>query len=80
MVQMLGVFAEFERATIVERTIAGMERKAAAASGPAARPLRLSPRRRAALLVPDPAKSSVVPKIFRRYAERLEGPRRSPNG
>ncbi len=29
MVQMLGVFAEFERATIVERVIAGMERKAA---------------------------------------------------
>lgn len=29
MVQMLGVFAEFERATITERVIAGMERKAA---------------------------------------------------
>src|ERR1700730_16644599 len=29
MVQMLGVFAEFERATIVDRVIAGMERKAA---------------------------------------------------
>jgi site-specific DNA recombinase len=28
MVQMLGVFAEFERATIVDRVIAGMERKA----------------------------------------------------
>jgi site-specific DNA recombinase len=29
MVQMLGVFAEFERATIVDRVVAGMERKAA---------------------------------------------------
>src|SRR5438093_88798 len=29
MVQMLGVFAEFERATLVDRVIAGMERKAA---------------------------------------------------
>jgi site-specific DNA recombinase len=29
MVQMLGVFAEFERATITDRVIAGMERKAA---------------------------------------------------
>src|ERR1700737_37857 len=29
MVQMLGVFAEFERATLIDRTIAGMERKAA---------------------------------------------------
>jgi site-specific DNA recombinase len=28
MVQMLGVFAEFERATIVDRVVAGMERKA----------------------------------------------------
>ncbi|MGH2749735.1 MAG: recombinase family protein [Actinomycetota bacterium] len=29
MVQMLGVFAEFERATIIERVVAGMEKKAA---------------------------------------------------
>jgi len=29
MVQMLGVFAEFERATLIDRVIAGMERKAA---------------------------------------------------
>ena len=29
MVQMLGVFAEFERGTIIDRVIAGMERKAA---------------------------------------------------
>jgi DNA invertase Pin-like site-specific DNA recombinase len=28
MVQMLGVFAEFERATIIDRVVAGMERKA----------------------------------------------------
>jgi site-specific DNA recombinase len=33
-VQMLGVFAEFERATIVERVIAGMERKAATGGWP----------------------------------------------
>jgi hypothetical protein len=37
MVQMLGVFAEFERAAITERVIAGMERKAARGSGPAGR-------------------------------------------
>ncbi len=29
MVQMLGVFAEFERATMIDRVVAGMERKAA---------------------------------------------------
>jgi DNA invertase Pin-like site-specific DNA recombinase len=28
-VQMLGVFAKFERATLIDRSIAGMERKAA---------------------------------------------------
>jgi site-specific DNA recombinase len=37
MVQMLGVFAEFERATIVERVIAAWNAKLPAASGPAAR-------------------------------------------
>ena len=31
---MLGVFAEFERVTIVERVIAGMERKAATGAWP----------------------------------------------
>ena len=29
MIQMLGVFAEFERATLIDRVVAGMERKAA---------------------------------------------------
>ncbi len=37
MVQMLGEFAEFERATIIDRVIAGMERKAPGAVGPVAR-------------------------------------------
>jgi site-specific DNA recombinase len=35
MVQMLGVFAEFERATIIDRVIAGMERKAPKVAGAA---------------------------------------------
>ena len=35
MVQMLGVFAEFERATIIDRVIAGMERRRPGASGAA---------------------------------------------
>ena len=38
MVQMLGVFAEFERATIVDRVIAGLERKAARGEWAAGRP------------------------------------------
>ena len=36
LVQMLGMFAQFERDTIIDRVIAGMERKAAPANGRAA--------------------------------------------
>jgi site-specific DNA recombinase len=43
MVQMLGVFAEFERATLIDRVVAGMERKAARGRlARRRRPLRLS--------------------------------------
>jgi DNA invertase Pin-like site-specific DNA recombinase len=74
MVQMLGVFAEFERATIVERTIAGMERKAARGEwtgGTVPFGYRLDAERR--FLLPDPVEAPVVAEVFARYAERLEG-------
>jgi site-specific DNA recombinase len=74
MVQMLGVFAEFERATIVERVIAGMERKAARGEwigGTIPFGYRHDTERR--YLEPDPAEASVVQEIFHRYGERLEG-------
>ncbi len=74
MVQMLGVFAEFERATIVERVIAGMERKAARGEwtgGALPFGYRLDDERRH--LEPDPAEAAVVREIFARYSERLEG-------
>ena len=74
MVQMLGVFAEFERATIVERVIAGMERKAARGEwtgGALPFGYRLDPDRR--FLEIDAAEAAVVREIFERYAERLEG-------
>jgi site-specific DNA recombinase len=74
MVQLLGVFAEFERSSIVERTIAGMERKAARGEwtgGSVPYGYRLDPERR--FLVPEPAEAPIVPQIFRRYAECLEG-------
>jgi site-specific DNA recombinase len=74
MVQMLGVFAEFERATIVERVIAGMERKAARGEwtgGSIPFGYRLDPERR--FLEPDPGEAAVVREIFERYGERLEG-------
>ncbi len=74
MVQMLGIFAEFERATIVERVIAGMERKAARGewnAGSVPFGYRLDPERR--FLEPEPAEAVVVEEIFERYAKRLEG-------
>ncbi len=74
MVQMLGVFAEFERATIVERVIAGMERKAARGEWTGgSRPFgyRLDAERRH--LEPDASEAPVVREIFERYADRLEG-------
>jgi site-specific DNA recombinase len=74
MVQMLGVFAEFERATIVERVIAGMERKAARGEwngGALPFGYRHGPDRR--FLEPEPAEAAVVQEIFERYVERLHG-------
>lgn len=74
MVQMLGVFAELERATITERVIAGMERKAARGEwtgGGVPFGYRLDDERRH--LAPDPAKAPVVSAVFERYVTRLEG-------
>lgn len=73
MVQMLGVFAEFERATIVERVIAGMERKAARGEWIGQVPFGYRRDEASGQLVPDPAQAPIVAEIFRRYAERLEG-------
>jgi site-specific DNA recombinase len=74
MVQLLGVFAEFERATIVERTIAGMQRKAERGEwvvGSIPFGYRLEEDRH--FLVPDPTEAPIVLKVFQRYVERLEG-------
>jgi site-specific DNA recombinase len=74
MVQMLGVFAEFERATITDRVIAGMERKAARGEwtgGSVPFGYRLDAQRR--FLLPDTHEAPVVQQIFRRYGERLHG-------
>jgi site-specific DNA recombinase len=74
MVQMLGVFAEFERATIVDRVIAGMERKASRGEWTGgARPFGYRPDAQRRHLEPDPAEAPVVREVFERYAKRLEG-------
>src|SRR4051794_19976329 len=84
LVQILGVFAEFERETIIDRGINGMERKAAKGLWTGgARPLGYTIDRRLDKLVPNPAEATTVHKIFDLYttdrlgtktiAERLNG-------
>jgi site-specific DNA recombinase len=74
MVQMLGVFAEFERATIVDRVIAGMERKASKGEWTGgARPFGYRPDAEHRHLEPEPAEAPVVRELFERYAKRHEG-------
>jgi site-specific DNA recombinase len=74
MLQMLAVFAEFERTTIVERITAGMER--AAAEGRwivGSTPFAYLRDRDNKQIVPDPARVDVVRRIFRMYAEERMG-------
>jgi site-specific DNA recombinase len=72
-VQMLGVFAEFERATIVERVIAGMERKAATGAWPGGyRPFGYEPDQTSGFLVVKEDEAALVPAMFDWYvSERL---------
>jgi site-specific DNA recombinase len=70
MVQMLGVFAEFERATLIDRVIAGMERKAARGEwlgGQAPYGYRLN--RDTALLEANEAEAPVARLIFDLYTK-----------
>ena len=74
MLQMLAVFAEFERTTIVERITAGMER--AAAEGRwivGSTPFGYLRDRDKKQIVPDPARVDIVRRIFRMYAEERMG-------
>ncbi|GAB3522613.1 recombinase family protein [Phytohabitans suffuscus] len=69
LVQMLGVFAEFERETIIDRVISGMERKAAKGLWTGgARPLGYQIDRTVDRLVIDPAEAATVQTIFDLYA------------
>ena len=76
MVQMLGVFAEFGRATIVDRIVAGMERKAARGGWTVGgRPFGYSVDSQTGFLIPKPDEGSLVPVIFDLYANRRLGVR-----
>ncbi len=66
--QMLGVFAEFEHATIVDRVTAGLERRVREGRWMSGRtPYGYT--RANGLLVPDPVKAPIVRRIFQLYAE-----------
>jgi site-specific DNA recombinase len=76
LVQMLGVFAEFEREIIIDRVRNGMERKAARGKwtgGPVPYGYQLD--RALDLPVPDQAEAAVVRQIFTAYAETRVGTR-----
>jgi site-specific DNA recombinase len=80
MIQMLGVFAEFERATIIDRVVAGMERKAARGGwngGPIPFGYRIN--RETGFLEIEPGEAELVPIIFDRYANKREGSRAIAN-
>jgi site-specific DNA recombinase len=73
LVQLLGVFAEFERATIIDRVINGMERKAARGDwlgGRVPYGLQVGPDKR---LCVDPAQLPLVERVFDRCANARVG-------
>ena len=71
MVQMLAVLAEFERATIVDRVIAGMERKAARCGWcGGSRPFGYDVDPATGYLTPAPDEAPLVPVLFDRYRYR----------
>jgi site-specific DNA recombinase len=70
MLQMLGVFAEFEHATIVDRVTAGLERRVREGKWMSGRtPYGYARDRDTKLLMPDEVKAPVVRRIFNLYAE-----------
>jgi site-specific DNA recombinase len=76
MVQMLGVFAEFERALIIDRVINGMERKAAKGKwtlGTTPYGYTIDPVEH--ILLPHPGESAIIGKIFHLYTYRRLGTR-----
>jgi site-specific DNA recombinase len=80
LVQMLGMFAQFERDTIIDRVIAGMERKAASGKWKGGRrPYGYQVDTAAQALVPDPAETTVIRLIFDLYTSERLGARTIAN-
>ncbi len=80
MVQMLAVFAEFERAMIIDRVVNGMERKAAKGRwtlGTAPYGYTIDPTDH--VLVPHPDEAAIVVEVFRLYTYRRLGTRAIAN-
>ena len=76
LAQMLGMFAQFERDTIIDRVIAGMERKAAAGKWKGGRrPFGYQVDTTVQALVPDPAEAAVVRLIIELYTRDRIGAR-----
>jgi site-specific DNA recombinase len=74
MVQMLGVFAEFERATIIDRVIAGMERKSSQGGWCGGHePFGYRAVKGEGRLAVDEAESPLIPVIFDLYANKRLG-------
>jgi site-specific DNA recombinase len=76
LVQMLGMFAQFERDTIIDRVIAGMERKAAAGKWKGGRrPFGYRADPATSTLVADASEAGVVRLIFKAYTQDRLGTR-----
>ena len=74
MLQMLGVFAEFERTTIVERITAGMERAASQGRWVVGRvPFGYMRDPKTKLIHPLPAQAEIVRRAFALYTEQQIG-------
>jgi site-specific DNA recombinase len=76
LVQLLGVFAEFERETIIDRVINGMITKAGKGKWPGGnRPYGYYVERDTQKLVPHPVEAAIVREIFRLYTRKRLGTR-----
>jgi site-specific DNA recombinase len=79
MVQMLGVFAEFERATIIDRVVAGMEKKARRGGWVPGIPPIGYQIGEDGFLEPSEPQGSLVRRIFSLYIEKRLGTRALAN-